>query len=183
MKKNSLLLWMCTCIFLICSSFTLSYKNSSSSKKIKWLSFEEAIELQKKDPKLIMVDVYMDNCPYCNKMERQTFAHPKVKEYLTKNFYMVKLNAFGNKKITMGGKEYRINRKSRYKTHELAEYLLRGNMQFPSTVFIDENQKPINSVGGYMDAGEFDQVLQYYGKGFYKKIPWGIYLRNSKPRF
>ncbi len=144
---------------------------------------EEAVELQKTEPKLILVDVYMPNCPYCTKMDKTTLGHPKVREYITENFYAVKLNAFDNKKITIGDREFKVDKKDRYRTHELASFLLRGNMQFPSTVFIDENFKPLNSVPGYMDAPEFDQILQYYGQGFYKKVPWGIYMRNSKPRF
>jgi len=185
-KKISLLLFIC--FAAISSSFTLSnkhHKNVSKpnkTPKINWVSMEEAVELQKKEPKLILVDVYMNNCPYCTKMDKSTFGHPKVKEYVNKHFYAVKLNAFTNQKIKIGDREYKVDKKSRYRNHELASYLLKGNMQFPSTVFIGENFKPVNSIGGYLDASEFDQVMRYYGGGFYKKVSWGIYMRNSKSR-
>ncbi|MEZ4887004.1 MAG: thioredoxin fold domain-containing protein [Chitinophagales bacterium] len=188
MLKNYFVFSLFLSIAAICSSFTFVNNNETNSEtndsqKINWLSIEDAFELQQKNPKLILVDVYMNNCPYCTKMDKTTLEHPKVKEYIAENFYAVKLNAFTSQKITLGEKEYKVDKKSQYRTHELASYLLRGNMQFPSTVFIDENFKPINSVGGYLDAPEFDQILQYYGQGFYKKVPWGIYMRNSKPRF
>lgn len=187
MKKNYLVLSVFMLIATLSSSFTLLNNTTSEtndSQKINWLSMEEAVELQQKEHKLILVDVYMPNCPYCKKMDKSTFGHPKVREYIAENFYAVKLDAFSSKKITIGEREYKVDKNDRYRTHELASFLLRGNMQFPSTVFIDANFKPLNSVPGYMDAPEFDQILQYYGQGFYKKnIPWGIYMRNSKPRF
>lgn len=185
MKKTHIVLSLFIFIAFISSSFTLfnSPSDTNSKEKINWLSMEEAFELQQKEPKMILVDVYMPNCPYCTKMDKQTLGHPKVTDYINDKFYAVKLNAFDNKKITIGEKEYKVDKQSRYRTHELASYLLNGNMQFPSTVFIDENFKPLNSVPGYLDAPEFDQILQYYGQGFYKKVPWGIYMRNTKPRF
>ena len=189
MKRNYLVFSCCLlCIAAICSSFTLlntptdTASKTKKSSKINWLSMEEAVELQKKEPKLILVDVYMDRCPYCVKMDKSTFGHPKIKEYISKNFYAVKLNGYTNKKIKIGDKEYRVDKRTRNQYHELASYLLRGNMMFPSTVFIEEGFKPVNSVGGYLDASEFDQIMRYYGEGFYKKIPWGIYVRNSRSR-
>ncbi|MFK7903867.1 MAG: thioredoxin family protein [Chitinophagales bacterium] len=188
MKNKNFVLFLFICFAAIGSSFTLSNKHSekkseeTAASKINWVSMEEAVELQKTDPKLILVDVYMNNCPYCTKMDKSTFGHPKVKEYINKHFYAVKLNAFTNQKIKIGDREYKVDKKSRYRNHELASYLLKGNMQFPSTVFIEENFKPVNSIGGYLDASEFDQVMRYYGGGFYKKISWGVYMRNSKSR-
>lgn len=34
---------------------------------VKWMTFEEAIEAQKTEPRLVFVDVYTDWCGWCKK--------------------------------------------------------------------------------------------------------------------
>ncbi|MGB0929720.1 MAG: thioredoxin family protein [Chitinophagales bacterium] len=187
MKKTNFVLSLFMLIAVLSSSFTFlnnTIVETNDNQKINWLSMEEAVELQKKEHKLILVDVYMEKCGPCIKMDKSTFGHPKVREYIAEKFYAVKLDAFSNRKITIGERDFKVDKNDPYRTHELASFLLRERMEFPSTVFIGKNFKVINSIPGYMDAPEFDQIMQYYGQGFYKKgIPWGIYRMNSKPRF
>ena len=61
MKKSVLL------ILLFCTSLFTNAQN-----KINWLSFEDAIELNKKSPKPILIDVYTDWCGYRKKMDLET---------------------------------------------------------------------------------------------------------------
>ncbi len=44
------------------------------SKTVRWLSWEEAIELSKEDPRKIVIDVYTEWCGWCKKMDKTTFA-------------------------------------------------------------------------------------------------------------
>jgi len=65
----------------------------SAQAQIKWMKFEEAVAANAQDPKMIIVDVYTDWCGWCKKMDNETFVDPKVVDYISKNFYAVKLNA------------------------------------------------------------------------------------------
>lgn len=61
--------------------------------QINWMKFEEAVALNTKNPKMILVDVYTDWCGWCKKMDKETFTDPKVVDYINQNFYAVKMNA------------------------------------------------------------------------------------------
>ncbi len=43
-----------------------------NAQKINWLSFEEAIALNKKEPKSILIAVYATWCGWCKKMDKTT---------------------------------------------------------------------------------------------------------------
>lgn len=61
--------------------------------QIEWMKFEEAIEANKTNPKMLLVDVYTDWCGWCKKMDKETFTDPKVIAHINANYYAVKLNA------------------------------------------------------------------------------------------
>ncbi len=48
------------------------------SETIRWISFEEAMKLNKKKPKMVFVDIYTDWCGWCKKMDAETFADPAI---------------------------------------------------------------------------------------------------------
>ena len=77
-----------------------------SSQKVNWISFEEAMELQKINPKNIMMDVYTKWCGPCKLMDKNTFDNPLIAKFLNENFYAVKFNAEGTDKVAYQGKVY-----------------------------------------------------------------------------
>src|SRR5690606_41789628 len=54
---------------------------------IKWMTFNEALELQKKKPKKIFMDVYTDWCGPCKMLDKQTFRNPDVVKYINEHYY------------------------------------------------------------------------------------------------
>lgn len=56
-------------------------------------SFEEILELAKKENKNIFVDTYATWCAPCKKMTAQTFPDAEVGEFFNKNFVSIKLDA------------------------------------------------------------------------------------------
>ena len=59
---------------------------------LEWKTYEEALELQKKSNKLIMIDVVRDNCRFCIDMERNVFQDKKMSVWIENRFIPVKLN-------------------------------------------------------------------------------------------
>ena len=96
--------------------------------KVKWISIEEAEKLNKQEPRKIMVDVYTDWCGWCKKMDKETFSHPVIAEYINKNYYAVKLDAEGKDEITFSGTTYKFIAQGSRGYHELAAGLLNGKM-------------------------------------------------------
>ena len=69
-------------LFILIFSIHFTY-----SQKVNWVSFEQAVELQKTNPKNIMMDVYTEWCGPCKMMDKNTFENPLIAKFLNDNFY------------------------------------------------------------------------------------------------
>lgn len=166
---------------LALSAFTFSHKNESSAEKVKWLTWQEAVELNKKAPKKIMVDVYTDWCGWCKVMDRETFTDDKVSEYLTKNFYCVKLDAEMKESINFNGHKFDyIPNQGRNGVHTLAYSLLDGNMGYPSIVYLTETFERVSISPGYKKPDQLMNELKFTAEEIYKKQSWNDYVNSKK---
>lgn len=138
--------------------------------KIQWLTIDQAEEKLRQEPRKVLIDVYTDWCGWCKKMDKDTFTDPEVVAHINKNFYAVKLDAEGEKPITLKGRTFAL--KADYKAHELAVALLNGQMSFPTTVFLDEELNMLTPVPGYLDAKNMSQILKYFGEDYHLKMTW-----------
>ena len=146
------------------------------SEKIKWYSFEEAYNLNKKKPKKVFVDVFTEWCGWCRKMDAETFTNPDIAEYMSKHFYCVKLDAERKDTVVLDGQTFvNPNPASKRSTHQLAVELLKGKMSYPSYCFLNEKGQWITVVAGFQKAHDFECVLHYFGDDIYLKTPWEEY--------
>ena len=79
-------------------SLILSF-NLVQSQDVNWITIEKAQELQKTNPKNIIMDIYTDWCGPCKLMDKNTFQNSDVANFLNENFYAVKFNAEGNSSV------------------------------------------------------------------------------------
>ena len=146
--------------------------------KVNWIGIKELNELYNKNPKPILLDVYTDWCGWCKEMDRTTYKNEKLVNYINEHYYAVRLNAESPDSILFNNKKYGY--KARYKSNELAEYLLSGQMEFPTTVFlptIDARPAPLS---GYMTAREMEAPLKFFGEGFHKTQTFVEYNKAMK---
>jgi thioredoxin-related protein len=144
----------------------------SSSAKIKWLDFEEAVALNKKKPKKMFIDMYTDWCGWCKKMDGSTFINPVIVEYMNENYYAVKFNAERKDTVNFNGKQYlNPNPSGTRSTHQLAMELLSGRMSYPSFIILDEKLNKVTTVPGYRKAPEFESILHFFGENAYLTDP------------
>lgn len=155
---------------LICSFNSFKPK---SDNEIKWISFEQAVELQKTKPKKIIIDVYTDWCGWCKKMDKNTYTDAEIIRQIEANFYFVKLNAEQKEEIKYKDKVFTF--KQEYKANELAVSLLNGQMSYPSTVFLDEDMNLLTVVPGYLTPKDMNPILKYFGENIYKEKNWKEY--------
>lgn len=147
------------------------------SAQINWMTWDEAIEANKKNPKKIMVDVYTDWCGYCVKMDRNTFSDPNVIEAVNRDYYAVKFNAEQKEDIKFKNKKYSFVNGGRRGSHELAQMLLNGRMGYPTVVFLNDNAEVIQPVPGYIEPEKFTPIINYFAQDKYREMPFEKYLQ------
>lgn len=173
-------------VCLLCMSFSLpnnggekvsgSVAVNKDSAKINWLTFEEAVEKNKKKPKKVFVDLYTDWCVWCSRMEKLTFEHPDIAQYINDTFYPVKLDAETKRAILFNNANYSfLPNASERGIHEMAIYLTRGKLNYPSVVFLDENMSNPQPVPGFQNPIVMDKLLKFFGEDYYKQIDWGLF--------
>lgn len=150
----------------------LSLSCYAYTQEINWITFEEAIILNKENPKTILIDVYTDWCGYCKKMDKNTYENPIIARTINEDFYAVKLNAEQKNPITYNGKKYKFVENGRRGYHEFAVSLLRGKMSYPNTVFMSENEEVLTRVPGYLIPEKMEPILAYFTKERYLRFDW-----------
>lgn len=165
-------------IFLV-AVFILS-AISAKAQDVNWLSFEEAIKLNKTTPKPILVDLYTDWCGWCKRMDASTYKNDVIVKYINDNFYAVKMDGEGKKDITFKGKTFKFVQQGRSKYHELAAAIMNGKMSYPSTAFFNAEEQMIQVVPGYLDKVKFEKILAYFSGEAYKSTPWADFEKNFK---
>ena len=135
-----------------------------------WLSYNEALLKAEKESKSILVFFYSDGCSWCDKMEREVYANNEVKKILADKFVSVKINASSNNKVEVNGEE--ITEKAFSLSYQVTGY--------PTTWFLEDKDKGIAPLPGYIPAEQFVTVLKYIGEEWYKKITFQEYVENKE---
>lgn len=146
---------------------------------MRWYTWEEAVELNKSKPKKIFVDVYTDWCGWCKKMDKSTFADPAVMEYMSANFYPVKLNAEQKEDINFNGEVFKYVAQGSRGVHTLAYSLLDGQMSYPSFVTLNEKFERIMISPGYKEAPDMLKELKFSAEEHYSKTSWEEYQKSN----
>ena len=115
---------------------------SLNAQEINWVTLDEAVELQQKEPRKIIMDFYTKWCGPCKLLDRNTFKNKDVAKYINENFYAVKFNAEGNDVVNFKENKF-INPKydpakanKRNYPHQLTQYFQVN--AYPTMVFLDE---------------------------------------------
>lgn len=169
----------------------LSYAHVNA-QQINWMSMNEALEAQKKDPKKIFVDVYTPWCGPCKLMDKRTFTHPKLVKYINTYFYAVKFNAEGIEEVnyndfTYTNPNYDMSRsKNQRNSQHLFAHALKVTA-YPTVVFFDEESNIISPVVGYKTPTQLELFLKMVATDQYKEIKtqeaWQDYQKDFKSTF
>jgi len=168
-------------------AFTLS----AIAQEINWITMDEALELQKKEPKKIFMDVYTNWCGPCKMLDKNTFHNADVVKYVNEHYYAVKFNAEGNDKVTYKDKAYsnpnydatKANRRN--SAHEFSRFL--KVRAYPTMVFFDEEGGFISPITGYLKPQQLEVYLKLFQSDMYKEMTtqeqFNEYYKAFKPEF
>lgn len=156
------------------------FANNDNLKQINWISFEKAIELNKSNPKPIIIDIYTDWCHWCKVMDKKTYDKEAIVNLINDHFYAVKLDAEQKEDITFNDHIYKYIPSGSRGVHELAASLLNGKLSYPSTVFLDKELKLIQAIPGYIKAPAMEKFSHYLGKEIYLEKEWTVFEKEFK---
>ncbi|TYB79199.1 thioredoxin family protein [Bizionia myxarmorum] len=161
------------------------------AQEINWLTLEEAVKLQKKNPKKIMMDMYTNWCGPCKMLDKNTFQNKDVADYVNKYFYAVKFNAEGNDVVNFNGKTYTnpnynpAKANNRNSGHELARYF--SVRSYPTIIYLAEDGSLLAPVIGYQTPQQLELYLKLFKNNdhaaFKTQQDFQAYAQAFKPEF
>jgi len=171
-------------------ALTFVFSGSMLAQKINWISVEQALALQKKEPRKIIMDVYTKWCGPCKMLDKNTFQNPDVIDYINANYYAVKFNAEGNDEVTFKDKTYtnpgydpaKANRRNA--SHEFSRFLRIS--AFPTIVFLDDEANYIAGIKGYQGPQQIELYLKLFNSEDYKGMTqegFNAYYEKFTPSF
>jgi len=161
----------------------ISAVSAVQAQEINWMSMNEALEAQKKEPRKIFVDAYTTWCGPCKLLDKNTFGNKDVANYINKHYYAVKFNAEGNEVVKYNDKvfknpNYQPDKKGRNSVHEFA--LAMGVNAYPTMVFFDEK-------GKFLSPQKLEIFLKVFASNDYKNVTteedWKAYQENFESKF
>jgi thioredoxin 1 len=103
-------------------------------------TWQEALDLAKKENKLIFLDVYASWCGPCKKLKSHTFSDAEVANYYNSTFINVSADAENGEGIQIA---------NTYNVH-----------QYPTLLFIDKNGEIVKATAGYHNPKQFIKLAQ-----------------------
>ena len=168
-----------------------AFSFTAVAQKINWLTIDEALELQKKEPKKIFMDVYTNWCGPCIMLDKNTFHNEDVAAYINEHYYAVKFNAEGNSTVNYKEQTFKnpnydpAKENKRNSAHEFSRFL--KVQAYPTMVFFDEEGGFISPITGYLKPQQLELYLKLFKSDDHKDMTsqeqFNEYFEAFKPSF
>jgi len=147
-------------------------------KEVKTYSINEALALQKKHPKKILINIYTNFCNSCRVMNKTTFTDTLVADYINKNFYLVNFDAESNDTIVFNNEKYYKQLINGFPFNSFVNKVTEGHLTFPTIAILDEKLNTINVLNSYQHPKFLKPVLKYFGDNEYKTQKWPDFYKQ-----
>ncbi|MCS6895461.1 MAG: thioredoxin family protein [Bacteroidia bacterium] len=138
--------------------------------QILWQEINTAFQRAQVLDRLLLIYIYTPWCSLCKMMEQNTWEHPTIAVFATKNFHCVRLNAEARDSIFFKGTYFPYL--TELHANQLAYLLLNGKMEYPALVIMEPSGNVLLTINGYISLRLMDEILRYFGAGFYRRMSW-----------
>ena len=154
-----------------------------TSGKIEWLTIEDAFKKAEKDPKPILVNLWLDFYPQgvnrsiSSNIINTVMKDSAVSNYINKNFYPVKFYGASQDTVRILGQTFVGSGTGM--PHQLTAALMNNNYTFPSMIFFNKEQQYIGRINDYFNAKIYKIIMRYYAEEAYKKETFYDFYKRS----
>mgnify|MGYP001229621344 CR=1 FL=1 len=141
-------------------STSLHAQDTHRPENIDWTGVDQALERATAEEKLVLINVYAEWCPYCQRMHREVYTDESVEEPINDYFIPVIINTESDDPVTYLG--------NAFTEAEFAAALRFSSV--PTTFFMNQNGEVIGQQPGYLPAELFSRLLEYVGSGAYETV-------------
>ena len=121
------------------------------------VSLEEALKAAAREEKKILIDVYAEWCPYCQRMHSNVYTSEVVLKAISEYFIWVKINVESPSPVSYFGTEMTES--------QFASAL--ENESVPTTYFLNSEGAIIGSQPGFIETEVFAALLTFVGSDAY----------------
>jgi thioredoxin-related protein len=116
------------------------------------LHFKDDVEEARKQGKHVLVFLHLEECPYCARMLKESFASAEDREFLRTHFDVIGINVRGASEVVwIDG--------NTYTERSLASHL--KSFGTPTLVFLGQDGKPVLQLPGYRDPRALRHAFDY----------------------
>lgn len=130
---------------------------------------ESALESASKNGKKVLIDVYAEWCPYCEKMHTEVYTKSDIIEAVNEHFYLVKINIESENEVNYLG--------NRMTESEFAKMLKSSSL--PTTFFMNGDGELLGMQPGLLPADVFEDLLTFVGSDSFESLSFEEYRNRD----
>ncbi len=135
------------------------------------LDLREEVEEARAKGRHVMLFLHLDECPYCERMLRESFTKGATHDFMRRHFDVISLNVRGALEVTWtDGKRHTESSLAR----QLKVY---GT---PTIVFLGADGAIALKTAGYRDPHTLMRALEYVQGGHYRSEPFAAWVRAQE---
>ncbi|WP_069132412.1 thioredoxin family protein [Rhodohalobacter halophilus] len=121
------------------------------------ITLEEALKIAPETGKKILIDVFAEWCPYCQRMHADVYTSDEVLEAISEHYIWVRINVESEEMVNYHGNEMT--------EAQFASAL--NNESVPTTYFLNSEGSILGSQPGFIEAPMFSSLLNFVGSDEY----------------
>lgn len=155
--------------FTIAIFFSAAGISELQSQSLNPMDLDRALEYAAQNNKKVLIDVYAEWCPYCEKMHNEVYTEPDVIDTVNEYYYLVKINIESEEPVNYLGRQMT--------ERDFSSFL--NSSSLPTTFFMKPDGDLLGMQPGLLPADVFEDLLHFVGSNAFESSTFDEF-RNSQ---